>query len=58
MLGAADGRLYMMMEYCGGGSLVTTVFYLHRGNAKSPAVATAMVVPTRAGLFAGIGWRF
>ncbi|HSK04592.1 MAG TPA: tetratricopeptide repeat protein [Kofleriaceae bacterium] len=40
------------------GGLVTTVFYLHRGNAKSPAGATAMVVPTRTGLFAGVGWRF
>lgn len=40
------------------GGLVTTVLYLRRGNTESPAVATAMVVPTGAGLIAGIGWRF
>ncbi len=40
------------------GGIVTTIWYLHRGNAKSPPMATAMVVPTRAGLVAGVGWQF
>jgi hypothetical protein len=62
----ATGRDSAQQDYLGYtligaglvGGIVTMAFYLRRGNTESPAVATAMVVPTRAGLFARVGWRF